>query len=252
MNKRLFAKYVLSSGALSFMYLMVLILLLNLLCSCSGDPKIPLLYYQGDVKLRKAGESDWKQIKSSINLVRGDKIKTGEKSLAIIVISSDASIRMAEKSQISIFNLDRSSDDSYIFSLALAKGTIWISQKATSNFENKMIAVVTEDNVFAEPKGAEFDITYKDFSTSVRVFKGEVSFYHGLYTDHKVTVKEGSCSSIKVQQPPPPPVEMVPEMTGLWEKWNLNLPLSGNLLRIKSSELNISPPSDYKPEKIEP
>jgi len=211
---------------------------------------LPVVYYHGDIEIkRNADTAGWVKLKDYTELNNGDKIKTDDSSMAIIAISPTSTIRITEKTELKVLYLYRKKDQ-YNCKLSLTDGTIWVSDKGTAE---QKIQIAT-DNAFVEPEVAECDISFSDNNkTMVRVFKGNLKFYHKNFTDEKNKVNEGQCSVSSSDQPPTSPINMDTSIPGGWEQWNLNLPLPGDIIKEKEKVKDaVKLPSSYSQTNLFP
>ncbi len=227
---------------------LILFMVTVLSISCGSPNYIQSVYYKGSVDIKKSGEEKINTVTSQVKLFKGDKIRSGANSTAILAVSNSTSIRLAEKTVLTVIHIERT-EDKYLCNLGLKEGTVWLSQKDFTNFNTQQIKVFTTDNITIELQGGEFDVTFQT-NTYLRVFKGKAIIYNFLFDDNKVTVEEGyGCTIIGGDQPPQMPYLI--NKTGLegWEQWNSNLNLGGNLL---GSKPEVTAPAVLTPVKYTP
>ncbi|MFH1407210.1 MAG: FecR domain-containing protein [Candidatus Omnitrophota bacterium] len=151
-------------------------------------PKI--LKTKGDVKVKKAGQDTWKKAQKNMSVDKGDQIKTGSKSQAIVAFDerADKAVRIEELTEIRLNEIEPPRRQ-----IELPRGDLFSkieNLEANSTFEIKTPTSV------AGVRGTGWKTGFRNKEASVAVFDGSVNFAGrtfmqgeaGLFRDGRLTV----------------------------------------------------------------
>lgn len=146
-----------------------------------------------DVTYRKAGQSDWDDAKTGLPLNDGEQVKTGAKSLALILfIDGSGLLRVRENAVLNVYGKsgNKKLDDK---NTVLTKGTIGFEVNKQEDEEFKF----TTPTAVASIRGTEGSLEVDDNnSTVIRLDRGKVDF-QSLKGDKKSgSLTEGNTARI--------------------------------------------------------
>lgn len=184
-----------------------IIIFLMLTVAASSAPNID--YMMGDVKIKRAGSSDWVKAKKGIRLRQGDQVKTGKLSYANIDMDGNA-IKVGANSHVEI-SMDII-DEQPSGMLSMFFGSLSLKMDRLKK-NNQKYGVKTPSAV-AAVRGTEFNIvTGHNGKTVVQVSEGEVSLTGVRKT---VSISANQQSSVEIGKDP----EKVTIITRQdWDKW---------------------------------
>jgi len=131
---------------------------------------------KGKVELLRGGEENWGRAEKDMPVYPGDKVKTGSKAEAELILDDGSMLRIEEKTQIEIIDSKteegKGEDGRKNILLNLGAGKILNNFKKLINKESR-VSVATSAAI-AGIRGTEFSVEAVENKTEVAVFEGEV------------------------------------------------------------------------------
>ncbi|MDO8802973.1 MAG: FecR family protein [Elusimicrobiota bacterium] len=163
-----------------------------------------VVFVSGDVKLKRAADKDYAELKLNEALQPGDSIMTAAGAKASLVTKTGAEIRINENST---FSIPGKSKVREMFDLSV--GQVW------GRMLHKMAKLnVRTPTAVCAVRGTEADIEQKDTLT-VKVYEGHVDLTNAL---GKQSLKAGQISTVAGGAAPTAPRQMSGSEMGKWQE----------------------------------
>ncbi|MEE8348854.1 MAG: TonB-dependent receptor [Acidobacteriota bacterium] len=194
-----------------------LLLVMTTIIGAQGDQDIAakILSVQGRVEVE---QSPWAPAKSNQILYPGNRIRTGPRSRAALLLADETQLKLSENSELQLRAVRQSSDlltritgaprtDQSI--LNLDRGRAWLKSK-----KKPAPVRVTTPSVTAAIRGTEFDIQVAaDGETTATVLEGSINFFNDLGS---IVVDPGEQGHCRVGEAPTKTVILNPEDAVQW------------------------------------
>jgi hypothetical protein len=137
-----------------------------------------IIFVSGKVEVLAAGTEDWTPAYKKTKLETDDKVRTGEKSFAEIVLLGDSILRLAPKTELTLSGEKKQGD--FVAKVKVKFGRLW-SNLANLTKKRSRMEVETQAAIIGV-RGTVFNTDVRG-KTTVSVYQGKVEVYNPLAVD---------------------------------------------------------------------
>lgn len=145
---------------------------------------------QGSVDIQRPADNQWHPVEQDISFCPGDKIRTGKRSRATLLLNNQSVVTLDQNSTL-IFSPTDEDDIPWLLKLMQGSGFFRSRENQRLNIQTPFINAVHE--------GTEFLVDVYDKQAQISVFDGQVRAYNQL---GKVTIHSGYLGFAAVNQAP--------------------------------------------------
>lgn len=223
----------------------ILIFLFSLsACAFSANRQIQssatMIGLSGNVEVMTSGGSSWANAKLRQSLDSGDRVKTGSKSGAVILLKDGTELKIGPLSNVTIDKIAGAQNSKS--TIKLDSGKAWSRVSKSRNAREEQFTIKTPSST-SGVRGTEMAVEVDDAgATTLTVVEGEVAFGNEY---GNVTVGTSQQSMAEPGRPPTPPTVVD---TKHWVEWAYDIQAMGANIETPMTNLSLAELASRKSE----